>query len=131
MKIEPSKKIYVSESTIHGLGVFANQAIKEGELIEECPIYDLNIPYGFASDTLIDYRFNWPQGVEWEKQVVSWGYGSLYNHSDNPNAYWTSDSERGTFKFYASREILSDEEIFVYYGDSSYWEDGRSHTNVK
>lgn len=132
MKIIPPTKIFIDNSNIHGLGVFANEKIYEGEVIEECPILDLGIPYGEVSPVLIDYRFNWPQGITlWEKQVVAWGYGSLYNHSNTPNAFWRSNVERKTFEFVSSRDINPNEEILVYYGGENYWSDGRSHTDVK
>ena len=123
-------KIYVDQSPVHGWGVFAYEDIKCGEVVEECPIHSLPISKGESSPLLIDYRFNWPQGTEWEEQVISWGFGSLYNHSENSNAYWVSDLERRTFKFVASRDILKGEEIFVWYGDVNYWNDGRTHTQV-
>jgi hypothetical protein len=42
----------------------------------------------------------------------------------------SSDLENKTFKFISSREIKKGEEIFVWYGDVNYWNDGRTHTNV-
>jgi SET domain-containing protein len=123
-------KIYADKSPIHGWGVFAKEDIMEGEVFEECPILTLPIGKGEITPLLIDYRFNYPQGNEWEEQVLALGYGSLYNHSNNANAYWVSDLENRTFKFISNREIKKDEEIFVWYGDLSYWNDGRTHTNV-
>lgn len=131
MRILPPSKIYISKSQIHGYGVFAKETIFEGELIEECPIFDLDIPHGHSSSLFIDYRFNWPQGVEWQKQVIAWGYGSLYNHSNDPNAYWRSNIEKETFEFCCSKQINVDEEILVYYGGDTYWADGRTHTEIK
>lgn len=132
MIINPPHKIYISKSNIHGYGVFAKEEIFEGEIIEECPILDLGIPFGHSSPVLIDYRFNWPQGSnEWESQVVAWGYGSLYNHSNEPNAYWRSNIDRKTFEFVSNKKIKAGEEILVYYGGENYWLDGRTHTEVK
>ena len=132
MRIYPPTKIYVAKSPVHGYGIFAKETIQEGEVIEESPLYDLKIPKGESSPLMNDYRFNWPQGVgmNWEKQVLAWGYGSLYNHSENSNAYWRSNLERETFEFVANRLINADEEIFVYYGVVSYWQDGRTNTKV-
>lgn len=130
MEIYPPWKVVIKKSPVHGFGVFCSQTIFAGEVIEECPIFPLPIKKGESSPLLIDYRFNWPQGTEWEEQVLSWGYGSLYNHSETPNAYWVSDLERRTFKFIANRDIPRGEEIFVWYGDMNYWNDGRNHTQV-
>ena len=88
MKIYPSLKIYLDKSPIHGLGVFASQPIKTGEIVEVCPVVDLGMSPNESSTILIHYRFNWPQGVEWQEQVIAFGYGGLYNHSENANAYW-------------------------------------------
>lgn len=128
--ILPPKKIYVKKSPIHGLGVFASKKIIKEEMIEECPILLLPINKGESSGLLLDYRFNWPQGTEWEEQVVGLGFASLYNHSETPNAYWISNNEKRTFNFIATRDIEVDEEILVWYGDMSYWNDGRQNINL-
>ena len=129
--IYPPKKIYIKKSPIHGLGVFAFDYILEGEIIEVCPIIDMGMNRGESSHILIDYRFNWPQGVEnFDKQVVCSGYGMLYNHSEKANANWRSNLETNCFEFYAVKDILPHEEIFVWYGDINYWNDGRLHTQV-
>ncbi len=129
-RINPPTKIYVDKSPIHGWGVFASEDIKEGEVIEEVPILTLPINKGEVSGILLDYRFNWPQGIEWEEQVVGLGFASLYNHSDTANAYWVSELDKRTFKFISNRNISVGEEIFVWYGDVNYWNDGRTHVNV-
>lgn len=123
--ILPPKKIYVDKSPIHGWGVFASESISEGEVFEICPFIDLGLRPGDVSPILLDYRFNWPQGVSWEKQVVGLGYSSLYNHSDNANANWKSNYENKTFEFYATKDISPNQEIFVWYGGDDYWNDGR------
>lgn len=131
MRIFPPTKIFLSQSPIHGYGIFANTFIKQGELIEECPILDLGAKPGEPCNILNDYRFNWPYGsTEWEKQVVAWGWGSLYNHSNDPNASWRSNHERNTFEFYAIKDIKPFKEILVFYGGEGYWLDGRTHVNV-
>jgi SET domain-containing protein len=95
-----NQKIYADKSPVHGWGVFAKEDIMEGEIFEECPVLSLPLNYGETSSLLIDYRFNWPSGVmEWQEQVVALGFGSLYNHNENANAYWYSDNENRTFKF--------------------------------
>jgi len=129
--IYPSKKIYVKKSPVHGWGVFAKEDIMENEVFEECPVLTLPIEKGEATSLLVDYRFNWPQGGDWQEQVLALGYGSLYNHSENANAFWISDLENKTFKFVSNRLIKQDEEIFVWYGDVSYWNDGRTNIDVK
>ncbi len=129
--ITPPKKICIKNSPVHGLGIFATEKIIGGELIEECPILSLPMKFGETSSLFIDYRFNWPSGSsQWEEQVVALGFASLYNHSESPNAYWFSNYEKRTFSFVSSRDIEPGEEIFVWYGDVSYWNDGRNHISV-
>jgi SET domain-containing protein len=129
--IQLPTKIYVDKSPVHGWGVFAKDKINQGELIEECIILTLPIQKGDDSNLLTDYRFNFPSGLEWEEQVVALGFGSLYNHSNTPNAYWYSNNEKRTFCFVSSRDIEVGEEIFTFYGDESYWNDGRTYIDVK
>lgn len=130
-RIDTPNKIYIDKSPVHGWGVFAKIDIQENEIIEECPVLTLPIIKGEVTSLLIDYRFNWPQGNEFEEQVVGLGYASLYNHNNNANAYWISDLNKKTFKFISNRKISAGEEIFIWYGDVGYWEDGRNHTLVK
>jgi SET domain-containing protein len=131
MRLDPPTKIYVDNSPIHGLGVFAKEQISEGDIIEICPVIDMGMTFGESSNILIDYRFNWPQGGgNWIKQVVATGFGMLYNHSDDANANWRSNFETNSFEFYATKNINPGDEIFVWYGDISYWNDGRNHTNI-
>lgn len=123
----------MAPSTIHGWGVFADKVIFEGDIIEETPIFDIGMNNGETSMCAIDYRFNWPQdsGNNWTKQVVAGGFGSFYNHSESPNAAWRSNLERGTFEFFAVKMIHPDEEIVTWYGDITYWNDGRNQIQVK
>lgn len=130
-RIDTPTKIYVDKSPVHGWGVFAKIDIEENEIIEECPVLTLPISKGEVTSLLIDYRFNWPQGNDFEEQVVGLGYASLYNHNNNANAFWISDTNKKTFKFISNRKILAGEEIFIWYGDVSYWEDGRNHTIIQ
>jgi SET domain-containing protein len=129
-RIDTPNKIYIDKSPVHGWGVFAKIDIDENEIIEECPVLTLPISKGEVTSLLIDYRFNWPQGNDFEEQVVGLGYASLYNHNNNANAFWVSDTNKKTFKFISNRRISAGEEIFIWYGDVGYWEDGRNHTIV-
>jgi len=110
MRIDAPTKIYVADSPIHGLGVFAKEEILEGEIIEVCPVINMGMTFGETSHILIDYRFNWPQGSgQWTKQVVATGFSMLYNHSDNFNANWRSNLDTNCFEFYATKNIKPDE----------------------
>jgi len=123
VQIYTPEKVYVASSNIHGYGVFAKTLITKGEIIEECPVIRMELDASAPCwHVLESYRFNWPCGMgdKIEYQAVATGYGSLYNHSDTPNAAWKSSIPRNTFFFYAIRDILPGEEILVYYG-VGYW----------
>lgn len=123
-------KIQVRKSAIHGWGVFAKENISNGEILEENPFLIIPMGTNEHSSIFIDYRFNYPR-TQSQKQVVVFGYSSLYNHSDSPNALWETDTENELFIFRAIKDISKDEEILVYYGGENYWNDGRNHTNIK
>lgn len=131
MEIRKSNKIQVKSSELHGLGVFATKDIDKDEVIEECPILFLPTKNGEMNYVLIDYTFQWPKTDEWTNHVISLGYGSLYNHSNTPNADWFSDEEKMVFKFVSLKPIKKGEEITIYYGGEGYWNDGRTHVDVK
>ena len=115
-----SPKICVKPSPVHRWGVFAVDFIAEGEVIEECPMVELEKSWLEKEDKILSkYRFNFPSGGAPESQQVCLGYGSLYNHSDQPNMYFYSvyyTPELSTYRFVASRDIEPNEEIFTSYG---------------
>jgi SET domain-containing protein len=130
MKLKTASKIEIKESPGKGYGVFAIDVIEAGEIIEECHLVSLPISKGEASDILINYRYCWPCTEDWQEQVVALGYGSIYNHSDDNNAFWQDHPSAKAFQFIANRRILPGEEICIYYGDSSYWADGRDDISL-
>ena len=112
-------KVFVKKSPIHGLGVFAAQDITEGELIEVAPI--LKLPIEEQNPMLGDYRYWWQGENNMMSYVIALGYGSLYNHSNQPNCTFTNNLQNNSIDFYSTRKIKKGEEIFVYYGGDEYW----------
>lgn len=110
--------------------MFTNDFIPEGSLIEICPVIILpkeELPL-IHSTKLHDYYFFW--GWEDDQCAIALGFGSLYNHSYDPNARYWLDIENETIDFVAWRDIHSGEEILVNYnGDpedqSPVWFEGR------
>ena len=130
MELKVASKITVKESPGKGLGCFATKKIFAGEVIEECHLLKLPIEPGEPSSLFNDYRFNYPQGRELEELVLPLGYGCIYNHSNNNNAIWQNHPYYRAFQFVAIRDIEPGEEICTYYGDGSYWDDGRTHIEI-
>jgi len=119
--IEQSK-CYVGQSTISGYGVFAKEDIKTGDMIEECPVVILDGSHSNNKDWVLNrYAFTWNCSCDictknGQSMCVPMGNGMLYNHSDEPNAYYVQDSFFRLFRFYAFKDIKKDEEITWYYG---------------
>ena len=116
-----SSKIRVQQSPVHRWGMFAVEKIKANEIIEECPMVELEQRWLDKDESIFSrYRFNFPSGGHPESQQICLGYGSIYNHSNEPNAYWHSvyySSEISTYRFIALRDIEPNEEIFICYGN--------------
>ncbi len=115
--IIPSNKVYLSKSAIlnAGRGVFASKNIYTGEVIEICPV--IVIPChasGLLSKTpLVNYYFTWGKGQE--TVAVCFGFGSMYNHSYDPNATYKKHFDNLMIDFVAVKNIKKDEEITVNY----------------
>jgi len=115
-----SSKIRVKPSPIHGWGVFAIEDIKAEEWLEEDPMIEVKKRWLEKDITVFSrYRFNYPSGVaNPEYQMICLGWGSIYNASTTPNAYWYSidyENDFKTFRFVALRDIKAGEEIFTSY----------------
>ncbi|KAJ4460288.1 putative SET domain protein [Paratrimastix pyriformis] len=98
-------------SAAKGRGVFATQDFAEGELVESAPI--IVIPGQQkepGAQVAGAYIFPWKQDF-----ALLLGYGSLYNHSFEPNAVFTPNYEGYTMLFRALRPIHKGEEICINY----------------
>lgn len=120
VKLQPPKKIEVRPTPNMGMGVFATQPIKAGEVLEDCHLIPLPIVKS-QDDSIIlpDYRFNWPAGViDWIELVLPLGFGAIYNHSEEYNVIWEDHpSINKVFRYKAVRDIRRGEQCFVYYGN--------------
>lgn len=107
--------IFVAPSPLHGLGVFTGAAIPAGSIIEICPILYLpreEVP--ILQGTIInDYYFEWDEDLE--AGAIALGYGSIYNHSFSPNAYYDVAMQDRTLYISAYKDIEAGEEITINY----------------
>lgn len=118
-------KIYISESKtpdpknadfISGRGVFAKEEIKKGEVIEVAPIIILD--FQDFIDTKWNVMFEYYFWLD-EYVVLALGYGSLYNHSQTPNAEYEINKEDKTIIFKAIKNIEKDQEILFNYSKTA------------
>lgn len=106
-------KIITKQSKkIKGRGVFAKEVIKKGELIEIAPLLLMPMSeFEHIKKTKLYYYF-----FEYSNSyfAIALGYGSLYNHSYNPNArYYYNYSKE--LEIYAIKDIKKGEEILFNY----------------
>lgn len=95
--------VYVKESHIHGMGLFAKTPIREGDIIGEIeglPVND-NGPYVLWIDE------------ENSKAIEVNNIFKYINHAAMPNAVYYDD-----LTVVALRDIAPDEEITHFYGDT-------------
>lgn len=107
--------LVVRETGDRGRGVFATRAIAAGTAIEECPV--IVVPAAEVETlnrtVLQNYHFRW--GGLGEESAIALGYGSLYNHSHQPNAMYVKKYDARLIEFVTLEAIAEGEEITVSY----------------
>ena len=112
-------KIGIGKSENGGKGVFALQTIKSGELIEEAPY--IQVPKDLLqTEPLCDYLFM----IDDERCAIVFGYGSIYNHNNQPNLKYETDPVKKCMCYYAKRDITPGEELTVTYGKDWFYTRG-------
>jgi SET domain-containing protein len=106
---------YISKEI--GYGVFTTKPILKNERIEVCYCLEM---YGINEEhPTFNYLYSHPAT---KNQLLAFGYGSIYNHSNNSNISWAPAREDMKFiVFFAIRDIEAGEELTHNYG-TSYWE---------
>jgi SET domain-containing protein len=125
-------KIYIKQSSIHGIGVFAKEIIKKDDIIEVFPIVPMSFRTHYQGDArIVDYstiRFCECEECKRHGYVIfmRFGYGGLYNHQDNHNAFLAIDYNQFYGKCVATTDIEKDDEIFINYGDQYVFREGKN-----
>jgi SET domain-containing protein len=116
-------KIQVQQSAVEGRGVFATVDIKEGDIIERCPMVRLGYRSHYHHDPIIwKYVYTQPKCEcndckNHGKYIwMVLGYGMIYNHQDIPNTKWQFKYNSEYADVVASKDIQKGQEIFVSYG---------------
>ena len=114
------QRYQIKDSKKHGLGVFAAQDIRNGELIERCAYIVIDDDDLRADNRLNDYLFTSPDCNT--DYLVMMGAGMLFNHSSPGNCEWEIDPADNRFVlFKATCDIKSGCEILHDYGEE-YWQ---------
>jgi len=102
-------KTEIRQTRDKGRGVFANADIAPGEIIEVCQLIlvDMSDIQGILEAYIFEYKKN--------VAALALGNGSLYNHSDRPNAEFYFNYKKKVLIFRALKPIAADSEITVNY----------------
>jgi len=112
------RDVFVASSRTHGRGVFAAWRFDIGDVVEDCPV--LLVPADAIVALELDgYCFEWDD----DRCAIALGYGSLYNHSWQPNARYDFDHDAGIVSYTAVHPIEPGEEITINYSGDP---DGRT-----
>lgn len=107
--------VYVSTSdTLKGIRcIRAARDIKEGELIEACPVILIPIDQfeDYNKTILTNYDYDWDE----THGAFVLGYCILTNHSFTANARYDCNFDKKVMEYYAVKDIKKDEEIFINY----------------
>lgn len=113
--------VYPSKYENAGLGAFAKEDIKEGEVVERGVARVIN-----CNGNQDPYIFTWSE--DRTKWAFCSGCAPFYNTSLTPNTKMERDFENKTFVIYAYRDILKGEELTHIYR-SLKWRDCFSELN--
>ncbi len=107
--------IYFGPSKLGGRGIFTTEDIPEDCLIEICPVIPIPAEQlqTIHGTFLHDYYFLW--GENDEQCAIALGFGSLYNHSRQPNARYWCDPDQDIIEIWSIKPITEGEEITVNY----------------
>ena len=104
MSLVDCSKVIVKNTNTMGLGAFANQNIKRGDLIEKGVVRRIDSD-GHKSP----YLFSWSEDrTVW---AFASGCATFYNTSLDPNTRFVRNYITDTFEIYAQRDIKVGEEL--------------------
>ncbi len=106
--------IEVKSTAKKGRGVFALRNFAEGEIVESCPVITFTPKERKNLEkTLLNY-YIYPWRSTRGASLV-FGYGSIYNHSFDPNADWKQNFKTNSMVYKAIKPIKKGEEITINY----------------
>jgi len=112
--LEPMMKGIKIGKSKFGNGVFATQDFAKNEIVEIAPALPIP-PKDIQNNILKDYVFTY----DTSNYGIVFGYGSIYNHNDNPSLNYSYTNNHKNMIYKTTRPIKSGEELFVSYG--SHW----------
>ena len=123
--------------SIQGWGVFANQPINSGALIEVAPVvvYPRKIAnvslWACQAEGIPDKDLKIDQySLEWQgNNAFPLGWTGIYNHSDNPNCRFYADYKLSLLGIVTLQEVAADTQLLISYGQT--WFESKKSYIVK
>jgi SET domain-containing protein len=112
-----SSAIAIATFAGKGRGVVAQRRFRAGETIERPPVIVIS-PEELAlirKTKLASYYYEW--GADCRQGAIALGFGSLYNHSYDPNARFVFHEDEECLEFIALCDIEPGEEITINYNN--------------
>ena len=103
-------KLSIGHDPVKGRGVFAEEEIQKGQVIEVCEL--LLMKLDDVPDVLEGYVYQYNQ----RQAAVALGNGSLYNHHSRANSEFHFNHQKKLLIIRAKRLIHPQEEITINYG---------------
>jgi hypothetical protein len=118
-----NNKVYIKDIPPKGVGVFAKEDMKAGDVVEMCHTFTASTPSKYVHDpSLSEYML--PGVINNELHPsFAFGFGCLYNSSDSAqdrNVEWVVIPESKLSAFVANRNIKKDEELLAWFGEGFY-----------
>jgi len=99
-----------------GRGAFTSRSYSKGQIVEICPVILLDYPMRELPTPVQQIAFNWNKLCDApENYALVLGYGSIYNHADDPNLGYSADPENQVMIYTAMRKIEKGEQLTVSY----------------
>ena len=104
--------LHIAETgTVLGRGVFAACSFSPGEVVEICPVVLLDLKTQPFPRQIRRLVYNWSK----TQVALALGYGSLYNHHDQPNLTFKRNTTNQTITFSARRQIQPGAQLTISY----------------
>jgi uncharacterized protein len=107
-----------------GRGVFTLEAVREGDVVEICPVVILEMPFESLPEEFKKLAFDWDELADRPgTHALALGYGSLYN-DDNPANMRYEAVGCAALRFSAVRAIRPGDELTINYsalGGGAVW----------
>jgi uncharacterized protein len=114
--VDEGVSLYAAPSWRHGRGVFAARRFRKGQILERCPVLTVSARDSGVLERTVVGSYLYERG---DGAAIALGFGSLLNHSFEPNAACELLDDEDIAVFRALRAIEPGEEVTILYCDEA------------